>query len=281
MVTLICLVPGWNTMDSPDIALEIIDLFCRRRVVLARLVEEPGDKRTLADELDISRSTLDRATRELEAVDAITYKEGRYTVTPIGEWFVRDFFSYLERLQLALEFEPFLQWIPVDEFDLDLRHLKDAELFLPESGDPYAMVNHHVRTLSKADEFSGILPLIGLHAFEAAYEQVVENGASHEIIVEEDIVETLATKECYASKFQQLRNCTKFTLSKYNGSIPYFVGIFDNEKVQIGVDEDGEPRALVETSQPEVRAWAKEAISEYREHATTLSQSPLQERSTA
>ena len=35
----------------------------------------------------------------------------------------------------------FLRWIPESEFDLDLAQLADADIVLPEPGDPLAMVS--------------------------------------------------------------------------------------------------------------------------------------------
>ena len=262
-------------MEVTDTTLEIVDLLGRRWEILMCLVEEPRDKRTLVDELEIPRSTLDRAVRELEAVDLLTYSEGEYAVTQTGEYLVHSFSAFLKRAEQTLELESFLRWVSVDEFDLDLRRLEGSELYLPEPHDPYAMVNRHVEVLEKANTFRAILPLVGLHAFEVCYEQVVERGARHEVITEPGVIETLRSDESYASMYQQLQETDRFDVSVYEGTIPYFVGVFDDETVQIGVDEGGEPRALLETDRPEIRRWAHQTIDEYEEQATpALSNAP-------
>lgn len=254
-------------MNPSDTVLDVVDLFRRREEIIVCLAEEPRDKRTLVEELDIPRSTLDRAIRELEAVNVVNYKEGKYRVTPVGRRIARNFFSFLERAELIMELEPFLQWTPKHEFDLDLRYLEDAELLLSKSNDPYAMVNHHVEALKNASSFRGILPLIGFHAFETAYEQVMENGANHEVIVTPGVVETMETEECYASLYRPLLGHDGFSISVYDGSIPYFLGVFDDETVQIGIDENEKPRALIETDHPEVQSWANDTISHYKQQA--------------
>ena len=264
------------SMEVTDAALEIVDLLGRRWEILMCLVEEPCDKRTLIDELDIPRSTLDRAVRELEAVELLTYTEGEYAVTSKGEYLAYSFSTFLERTEQTLELESFLQWMSIDEFSLDLRHLEDSELFLPESHDPYAMVNQHVKALEKANTFRGLLPVVGLHAFEMGYEQVVDRGARHEVITEPGVIETLQSDESYTSMYQELHKIDRFDVFVYEGSIPYFVGVFDDETVQIGVDEGGEPRALLETDCPEIRTWAHETIDEYEQQATRVFPNALQ-----
>lgn len=131
-------------MVAHDTTLELVDILRRRDEIVACLVEDSQDKRTLVEEVDISRSTLDRALRELESVGVVAYTEGEYTVTPVGQRLVEDFFAFLERGELAIHFEPFLRWIPSDEFEVDLRWLDDAELVVPGDNNPYAMIDRHV-----------------------------------------------------------------------------------------------------------------------------------------
>jgi hypothetical protein len=50
---------------------------------------------------------------------------------------------------------------------------------------------------------------------------------------------------------------------------PYFVGVMD-EIVQIGTDEDGEPRAIVESTAPAVRDWAETTYERFRGRATRV-----------
>lgn len=249
-----------------------------RSDILANLVEKPYEKRDLVDELDIARSTLDRAIRELEAYGLVTYSDGKYTVTTIGERLSVHFFSLLGRVELTIEFEPFLEYTSTDEFDLDVRELAGADLLTPESNDPYAMINRHVKVLGRADHFRGVLPIIGLHAFETAYERVLDHGAYHELIVDSGVAETLRSNEDYQNKFRELCEQNGCEILVYDGAIPYFVGVFDDEIVQIGVDEGGEPRALLETDRREVRTWAHETLEEYKQQATPVAQLLSQNR---
>lgn len=261
----------WVNMASTDLALEIADILRKRREVVACLLEDPRDKSTLVDELDIPRSTLDRAVRELESVRVVTYSDGEYVVTALGKRLARDFFRFVDRAELTLELEPFLRWAPSEEFDLDIQWLAEAELLVPTDADPYAMINRHVQRLRDADYMRGMLPVTGLHAYEAAHENIVESGAEGKLIVESGVAEVLTSKTAFAELTEEMLATGRFELFVCDDSIPYFVGVFDDDVVQIGVDEDGEPRAMIETNQRDVRTWATERLDEYERRAERLS----------
>lgn len=260
----------WVTMASREVALEIVDVLRKRREIMTCLLENPRDKSTLVDDLDIPRSTLDRAIRELESVRVVTYSDGEYVVTGPGERLTREFFRFVDRAELALELEPFLQWIPSGEFDLDIRWLAEAELLVPTNADPYAMINRHVQQLKDMDYARGMLPVTGLHAHETVHENIVKNGAEGKLIVESDVAEVLTSKAPFADLTKEMLATGRFELFVYDGSIPYFVGVFDENLVQIGVDEDGEPRAMIETDHRELRTWAVEILNKYERRAERL-----------
>jgi phage gp36-like protein len=61
----------------------------------------------------------------------------------------------------------------------------------------------------------------------------------------------------------------RFSLYQYNDSIPYLVGLVDGT-VQIGVDDDGDPQALVEGSDADLREWAADVFAGFERTATPV-----------
>ncbi|MFC7194956.1 hypothetical protein ACFQL4_10310 [Halosimplex aquaticum] len=49
--------------------------------------------------------------------------------------------------------------------------------------------------------------------------------------------------------------------------------MFDDEFVQVGADEDGDPRALLESDDEEVLDWARDRIEYYRRQAVPIPES--------
>ncbi|MFB6140880.1 MAG: helix-turn-helix transcriptional regulator [Halosimplex sp.] len=246
---------------------DLVDLLGRRSTLLDRLAAGSSEKRELLEAGDLPRSTLDRAIRELEAAGLVAYDDGAYVLTPLGERLRYEYRNFTERADRAVELEPFLRWTSPETFDLDLRWLTDARVWTAEPADPWAMVNRHVAALEAADRVRGVLPLVGLHAVETVRDRVVEDGADVELVVEASVAETLQSGR-YAPLYRELQDREDPVFSVYpNGSVPFFVGVFDGAFVQVGVDEDREPRALLESDDERVLAWAREALTEYRRAA--------------
>jgi hypothetical protein len=61
----------------------------------------------------------------------------------------------------------------------------------------------------------------------------------------------------------------QFRLYETDEPVPYFVGAY-GDVAQIGVDEDGEPRAVYETRGEEIRSWAADRIERYVGGATRV-----------
>jgi len=256
-----------NTNHTPA---EVVDTTIQRLDLLACVNDAPKTKRTLEDELDISRSTIDRAIRELELLDLVTYTSDGYAITPIGTLLAEECASFLETVDVAMRLDEVLRWVPSDELELDVRFFDDAELLTPEPGDPYAMINRHVQLLQSAEYVRCMLPVIGLHGHEAAHDSIVDGDGESELIVTESVASTLLESPDYAPLTDELLATDRFELYVYDGSVPYFLGVFDG-LVQLGADDDGDPKAMLETDTDEVREWAHQKLDAYRDAATSIS----------
>jgi predicted transcriptional regulator len=246
--------------------LGVIDTVRRRIELMDCLREVPKDKPTLVDDLGMSRATVDRGLRELESVGLVEYTAGRFGITPVGELTMSALLNLIETIEQGLRLNPFLRWIPGDDFDIDLRLLADAEMLLPEPSDPWSMMNEHVNKIEETHDGKVIQPLASLHAMETAYDRIVNEGATGATVVESSVAAMFQSNSNYAELVEEMIATERFDLFVYDGTIPYYIGVFD-ETVQIGVDEDGIPRAILETDSPEVRKWAESKYEEYKQQS--------------
>jgi predicted transcriptional regulator len=255
--------------ESPTASMSIIDAAIRRIEFLEYLLEQPKDKRMLVDDIGMSRATVDRGLRELENTGLIEYTDGRFTLSTIGKITERGLSNITNTIELGQRLRPFLRWISYDNFDIDIHLLADAELLLPEPGDPWAMMNRHVQMLKEADDGRVVQPLTSLYAMEAAYERIVNAGATGASVVGPSVADTFQTNPNYTELVEGMIATGRFDLYVYEDNIPYFIGVFD-ETVQIGVDEDGNPRAILETDSAKVLEWAENKYEEYRQQAKPM-----------
>lgn len=256
-------------MIEDDQAVRTVELLVGRMQFVDRLRQGTLQKPEMVDELGTSRSTVDRAVRDLETHGIIEATDDGYTTTTVGDLVAGKLGELGETVRTGRRLTPFLEWIDADAFDLDLGALADADLYLPEPGDPYAMVNRHVTVLEGTTDHRLVLPLVGLHGFQAVHDVVLGGGGESEAVVASSVAETIRSNPEYAPLYEELATSDRFSVYVYDGEIPYFVGILDTT-VQVGVDEDGEPRALLETKAAEVRQWAENRFQSFKQDADRL-----------
>lgn len=228
-----------------------------------------AEKDEIQAAIEGTRTTLTRNLDALEERGLIQTNNPECTITPSGQALVEDFLNLVETGSVAMRFQEFFRWVSADEFDLDLQALADADIYTAASGDPWAMINHHVETIRGIDEGRALLPFTGLHAQEAAYEQVVHKGANGELVVTPDVAETLRTNSEYREVAEELLATGRFDIYEYEGSVPYAINILD-ETVQLVAAEGDDPQAMLESDTQPVFDWAERTYEEYKRQATPV-----------
>lgn len=227
-------------------------------------------RRELRDDLDASRTTVKRNLDALVERGWLRNTGRKYTITPCGEYIATEFGELVEAIRIVRELEPFMEWVEANDFAFDLGELVDAEIVVANGGDPYAPVNKHVETLQTADEVRALLPSVGHEAMKVSVERIREADPEYEMVVEPDCAETLQTDPQYAPLLDVAITAGAVELFLYEGEFPYYLGILDST-VQIGAeDDDGIPRALLETESDTVREWAERTFTEYRSEAVPI-----------
>jgi len=243
------------------------------RVRILDLLRGAGrlDERELRTRLDASRTTIGRNVAALCERGLLANGEGEYTLTRAGETIAADLFDLVGTVEVTRRLEPLLRWLPDGALDVDLRQLADAKVILAEEANPYAPVNRHVEALKRAEDVRLFVGVAGQHAWEIAKRRVVEENATHEYVVGSGVVETLRSDPNYATPCEAMRETDRFDLSVYDGEVPYYLGLLD-DTVQIGVEDDeGMPRALLETDVEGIGKWATDTYAGYRERSTPFS----------
>lgn len=239
------------------------------RVQILELLGEDGghSKSELTDRFDVSRITIRRNLDALKQQDLVCNSAREYEITPLGEVVVEDFSPAIDAIELVRKVRPFLRWFPEGELSFDVRALADATVVVADSNDPYAPVNRHIEALKEADHFRCLLPAIGLQAMSVARDRVVEHECRCEIVYSEGLAPTIQDQPEYKELAEELHQAHRCELLISDRVISFYLGLF-GQRVQIGVeDNDGMPRALVETNTDEVREWAEQTYEKYRMQA--------------
>lgn len=254
-------------------AAEDIELITRSSNRLHLLAELYQYKQLPRDHLretsNMCRTTLQRNLDALEEEGWIENSGIMYRITPCGELVAEEVLDLVRTTCTANQLQDVFQWVTPSELDIDLRLLADADIWTPETGDPYAMVNRHVQLLRNAEYYRGLLRVTGLHAHEAGHDAVVHHGAQGELVVTPEVADIHTTKPQYAALTEELFESDRFELFVLEGDLPYSLLIID-ETVQIGVDNAGEPQALLESTSDDVLEWANQVYADHKQQAASV-----------
>ena len=249
--------------------------FLARSGIRARLLEILHQRREISrdqlrEEFEASRVTVQRNLNSLVDRGWVKNTNHVYSIAPCGDLVAEGFNECHQKVRAADRLQPFLRWISTEDLDLDLSHLSDATVFATTKSDPYSPVNRHVETLRTATRVQAMLPSVGRDAAELTSRRAKDGAAEYELVVTEGCEKVLREDEKYARYIDEAVETAHFSVSVFEGEIPYYLGILDGT-VQIGVeDDDGIPRALVESKSAHVREWADETISSYLDGARTF-----------
>lgn len=237
-----------------------------RGAVLASLYRDPPLTRgELADRCGAARVTIGRNIEKLRDRGIVREGADGFDLTALGAALAGNFVAMAETVSVADRVEPVLRHVPREAFDLDLRALADAEVTVSTRADPYAPVARHERTLEEATRVRSVIPATGQEPLATVADRVVDGSLELELVLSPDVAATFRSG-AYRDDVERLLRSDDATVLVYDGDVPYYLGIVDGT-VQIGVDDDGIPRALAESAAEAVEDWAEETYRSYRSDA--------------
>ncbi len=243
--------------------------------ILEHLVESGSmTQRELRTRLDASRTTVARSLRSLEENDWVESTDGTYRLTRVGAIIADEFSDMLDTIRATEDVAAFLRWFPADTSAPDFHEAEDAEVTSYSDADPYAPARKQTEILHTADRLRILLPAIDLDSTNTITEQVTERGLEVETVVSPGVESTLESDE-FAPILREKLGTGRSTISVAHDTLPFYLGLADDGRIQIGVaDDEGFPRALLETTDETTREWGETVYQEYREQARPK---PIQE----
>jgi predicted transcriptional regulator len=228
---------------------------------------EPSTQRELRQHLDGSRTTIARAVRSLRDAGWLTEDEEGHRLTQAGRIVATEFSALLDTVRRTEELAEFLRWFPADENAPDFVEPDDIEVTTSDSANPYAPAKKQAEILGKADDLRILLPSVDPDATETITEQVLTRDFRVETIIAEEL-EPVFESEPFAPLVSEMIGTGRSRVLVSSTSLPFYLGLADDGLVQIGVEDDESfPRALLETTDEDVRSWAENVYQAYREEA--------------
>ena len=259
--------PMGNSTQSPATLFELVD---RRYEILSSLDTMVYEKRDLMDELDVSRSTIDRALHELETEQLVTDRTPGYQITLYGRTLLACYESVLSTIAHVQQAKPLLALIPPNA-DFNFGLLLDAEIYLATASVPQTPTTRIAELVDKASSFKG---LVYAHASSKALEffqsQILNEGMFTEVVFRDEVYTTM--KDMYPdilASLDESDNFTGYVVTELSYGL--FLLSMDGRTVVCLIvhDSDQQIRGIIINDTPRAVAWGTEIYEWYRQQAVS------------
>lgn len=269
---ILCYITVGDPQHSPD---AILELLTTRSELLVILDSDAYEKRELVEILDLSRSTIDRALRDLETAALVQQTNGRYRTTFYGRALQAVYDSFLESLEQVLRAKSLLELLPPNiAFDFAL--LWDAELCIAEEPALHVPATRLRALLEEATHFKGLAYAhTSSTAQDVIREQIIRGETTAEIVFRREMYQYLANT--YPEFMQSLVSTEQFTGFQTDG-IPFGLFLFeiqDSKHVCLVVYRaDQTLKGILVNDDPAAVRWGEEVYEQYQANATRIDAEP-------
>jgi predicted transcriptional regulator len=250
---------------------ELLGLVSDRRRFLTYLKDDTAYKRDIVDDLNVSRSTVDRVISKLTNEHLVQRSKTGYKITNKGEISLNTVSTTLETLNTLERATEILQWLPED-VDIPQSIFEHGEVYLGEQPAPLSPTDRGITRLENCDKIVSLSHSDSHPQFaEVFMERVYDEQFVAEMTVRESLMEWLVS--IYEGHLEYLLE---------SGSLNFWV----SENVSFGLliyymfndtfvhliphGSRGEYRGHIETSNAEVVEWAENYITKVQEESQSF-----------
>jgi len=243
-----------------------------RAGVLRRLAEGPVHKRDLADELDYSRRTVDRAITELESVDLVERRDEGFTATTTGRLALERLDGFRADLGDVVAAETAVSPLP-DEAPIGAAAVTGAEVLTATDSPSYRPLGRFHDALADADRYRVLLPaLADPRHVRLLYDHAVVEGQPAELVVSPELLAALRTE--FPRRAAAMADSDDFGL--FVGEVPPFVlalvepdpGADSEVYLVVFSEQGGDVHGVVINDSRQARRWAEQLYESVRADAT-------------
>jgi predicted transcriptional regulator len=250
-----------RTATTDDVA----DILAGRERVLNALAAEPASKRTLEDRLSVSRSTVDRAIRDLQSHSLVVYEDRQYHLTAAGRYGLTVHEEAGERLSSLAAASDVLASVDRDA-PLDADFVAGAEVVRASPPTPDAVVSRLLDSVARTDHVDGVAAVALMGHLDAFYDEATADGGSVRLLVEHGLLDSLVT----ANGDPLRRGIEDPAVSLERVTVPFDVGLWlaDDREAGVVVYTETGVKAVLVNDDPAAVEWARETFERVAETAT-------------
>lgn len=252
-------------MESTDPA-RVIQSMARRGDLLATLRDGPMGKQSLVAALPVSRSTVDRAVRDLESAGLVTRESGAVRLTLAGRLALEEYEDLHEGITGLKSALGVIDPVPPDS-DLDLAVFRGAEVVRSQRHAPHEPVEALKDVLREASRIRGVAGVVLPDYVDLYSTQIIEEGAEVDLVVSEPVLETLVIE--YRQALEASLSTGRLRLGEVADSPPFSAIIAETDEpvLSLVVYGDSGISGLIRNRSPAAVEWGRDWISDWEARA--------------
>lgn len=258
-------------MSGDPTAERVLDRVAQRRDVLGAVESEGGDVRDLRDALDLSRSTVYEATRELEGLGLLARGDDGFELTPFGRTAVEVHDRCRGALDTLCEVRTELAGLQ-GEATLAPALCHEADVVRAEPHAPDRPFEAMEEFFADATRMRGFVPVTGTRYIEGVNEALAADGTfTLDVVTEDRVVEYLLSN--HPEAVDRWTASDRVRLFEIGTRLPFGLLIEEEPTPSVGVllyDDGGQLRVLLRAERRMAVAWGREQFAAYRDRATEL-----------
>lgn len=250
---------------------ELVQLVARRAQLLSALEGGPRLKSDVVAALDVSRSTVDRSVRELEAEGLVERRSDGIGLTLPGRLVFEEFRDLTERCDGIAAAEGVLRVLDADA-DVDPALLADPTVVTAERTSPYRPARRFMEVLAAADGAKVLSTAISPRYVETVRRLIVDEGLEYRVGATPTIVERMVTE--YRESLEASLATGRLTLRELDDDPSFTLAVVDGSggpSVDVLVYDDEGVRGYVGNDAPEAVEWGEAVFRRYWTDATPIS----------
>ncbi|MFB6118536.1 helix-turn-helix transcriptional regulator [Halosegnis sp.] len=254
-------------MTAPD----LLSTLARREQLLTQLREAPRAKSDLVADLDVSRSTVDRAVRKLEEAGLLERRDGVVALTLAGRLVFDEYRQFRERTDGVLAAREALAALPADT-DVDPAALAGAEVTLADRTAPYRPAERQSALIERATR-ADLLGTAVAPRFVEAYRAAILDGTEVRAAVTPVVAESLVVD--HAEALSEMLSTGRLALRVLDTTPPFSLTRFelegDDERLALMIRSADGPRAHVQNDTDAAVSYAADYFERHWARADPLS----------
>jgi len=244
-------------------------LLVRRAPLLRLLNDAPKTKPELVAETDVSRSTVDRAVRDMEGAGVVERRNGAVVLTLVGRLALDSYEAFHADIASLADCRA-LRDLDADA-PIEVRALRECSVVAASPNTPHRCVREWIDRLRTADRVELYGTMVLPQVLDALVDDVVDGSLDVEAYLVPPVIEALVSD--FGERAQRALDSDAVSIAEVEGGPSFDLAVFrgsdGSETVCIGFGTHGlEYLVLNETT--EAVAWAHERLAAVRSDAEPI-----------